>query len=89
MRRAVLQVLRASPGEAIKVADILERAQAMGATTKSADPINAVDLQLYGLRDRDNFPVEKVGPRVWRWNAESPSSNGTAQDESDDLTTTS
>jgi len=88
MRRAVLQVLRASPGESLKVADILERAQAIGATTKSADPINAVDLQLYGLRDRDNFPVEKVGPRVWRWNAspESPS-NGIVHDESDQTTT--
>jgi hypothetical protein len=67
MRRAVLQVLQGARGSAMRVEDILAQAQALGATTGAKNPVNVLDLQLYGLRDRDNLPVEKVGKRTWRW----------------------
>jgi len=77
MRRAVLQVLRDAHGEPLRVEEILERAQGLGAATRSKNPVNTIDLQLYGLRDRDKLSVQKVGPRSWRWAGGDTGESGT------------
>lgn len=65
MRGAVLQVLKDARGEPVHGKEILARAYQLGAKTDAKNPIGAVDLMAHSLKK--SHPVEKVGPRVWRY----------------------
>jgi hypothetical protein len=67
MRGAVLQVLKDARGEPVHGREILARAIALGAATDAKNPLGAVDLMAHSLKK--SHPVEKVGPRVWRYRA--------------------
>jgi hypothetical protein len=66
-RGAVLQILRDARGEPLNVREILPRALALGAATNAKNPLGAVDLMAHSLKR--SHPVEKVGPRTWRYGA--------------------
>jgi hypothetical protein len=65
MRGAVLQVLKDARGEPVHGKEILARAYQLGAKTDAKNPLGAVDLMAHSLMK--SHPVEKVGPRVWRY----------------------
>ena len=65
MRGAVLQVLKDARGEPVHGKEILARAYELGAKTDAKNPLGAVDLMAHSLMK--SHPVEKVGPRVWRY----------------------
>lgn len=67
MRGAVLQVLKDARGEPVHGKEILARAYQLGAATDAKNPLGAVDLMAHSLKK--SHPVEKVGPRVWRYRA--------------------
>ncbi len=64
-RSAVLRVLQEARGEPLNVREVLVRATTLGAITGAKNPLGAVDLMAYSLAK--NHPVEKVGPRTWRF----------------------
>lgn len=65
MRQAVRQAILEADGQPIHVSKILERATELGARTTGKEPKGVVDLMAYSLAKSN--PVEKVGPRLWRW----------------------
>lgn len=74
LRGAVLQVIKDARGEPITTREILNRALALGAATQATNPLGAVDLMAYSLKK--GHPVEKVGPRTWRWTASPENRDG-------------
>lgn len=68
---AVLEVLQDAQGEPLHVKAILPRALAKGARTNAKNPLGVVDMVAANLR-RDGKPVDKTGPRTWRWVGASP-----------------
>jgi hypothetical protein len=67
MRQTVLKVMRDRPGLSMHVTEVLQHTLDAGAHTDAKRGENSVELILYSLRDRDKHPIEKVGPRRWRW----------------------
>lgn len=65
-RGSVLKVIREAGGASLHVKDILEQVRQMGARVKEDNPAGMIDLMLYSLK-KSEYPVEKVGPRTWRW----------------------
>ena len=65
VRSAILQVVKDARGVTLHSEEIWQRAEAMGARTKSDNPKDVVDLNLFGLRQK--HPIEKMGPRLYRW----------------------
>ena len=65
MRSAVARILQDAAGSPVHSREILERAQAMGASTTAKQPVSVVDLIVLGLLNKKK--VEKVAPRTWRW----------------------
>jgi hypothetical protein len=66
LRSAVLHVLREARGAPLHTREILLRAQQLGARTTGKEPLGVTDLTAYSL-NKTGQPIEKVGPRTWRW----------------------
>lgn len=66
-RGAIIGVLQGARGEPLHSKEILARARAAGADTRSKTPERMVELVMYNLANRDGKPVEKVAARTWRW----------------------
>lgn len=64
-RGAVVQVLRDAHGEPLHAKEILGRVEALGARTTAKNKLSVVSLAIRGLTDK--HPIEKAGPRMWRW----------------------
>lgn len=65
MRAAIRQILREARGEPLHSKEIWRRAVEMGAKTAGENPLGLVDLSAFSLSKTE--PIEKVGPRTWRW----------------------
>lgn len=65
MRSAVRRVLQEAHGAPIHTKEILKRAMEIGASTQADRPESVVDLTALTLSKKE--PVERVGPRTWRW----------------------
>lgn len=77
IRSQVLRVLQEARGEPLHTREILIRLHNMGFEVGGENPHGMVDLQAYSLRK--SHPVEKVGPRTWRWTG-----NGTDSSKGDE-----
>lgn len=64
-RGSVLQVLRDAHGEPLHAKEILRRVEAVGAHSDAKNKLSVVSLSIRGLSER--HPIEKTGPRMWRW----------------------
>ena len=66
MRGAIKDILREAHGEPLKAAEILRRATDRGARTSGKRPEAVIDLNALSL-SKEGHPIERVGPRTWRW----------------------
>ena len=66
MRAAIRTILKEARGAPLHSKEIWRRAQELGAATSGQNPLGLVDLSAFSLSKTE--PVEKVGPRTWRWN---------------------
>jgi hypothetical protein len=64
-RGSVLKVLKDAHGEPLHAKEILRRVEAAGASTEAKNPLSVVALAIRSLSK--NQPIEKAGPRTWRW----------------------
>ncbi len=67
LRGVIIPIVQAAGGEPLTAREILVRARAKGADSSAKDPEGVVDLILYTLKKRNGVPVERIGPRKWRW----------------------
>lgn len=67
LRSTILPILRGAGGSPLTTHEIMVRARAKGADSAAKDPEGVIDLILYTLKKRSHAPVERLGPRKWRW----------------------
>ncbi|MCL4369880.1 MAG: hypothetical protein M1380_03090 [Chloroflexi bacterium] len=75
IRSQVQRVLQEARGEPLHTREILLRLHNMGCDVGGQNPQGMADLQAYSLR-KAGVPVEKVGPRTWRWTGQDGSTAG-------------
>ena len=64
-RGSVLRVIQEAHGEPLHAKEILRRVEALGAKTTAKNKLSVVALAIRSLMDKQ--PIEKAGPRMWRW----------------------
>jgi hypothetical protein len=67
-RGGVLRVIREAHGEPLHAKEILRRVEALGARTTAKNKLSVVALAIRSLSERQ--PIEKAGPRMWKWAGE-------------------
>lgn len=66
IRQAVIQTLRDAQGEPIHAKEILRRIRELGVSPNAKEPTGVIDLTCHSLKNAGK-PVERTGPRTWRW----------------------
>jgi hypothetical protein len=64
-RGSVLRVIREAHGEPLHAKEILRRVEALGARSNAKNQLSVISLAIRGLSEKQ--PIEKAGPRMWRW----------------------
>jgi hypothetical protein len=72
------RVIKEAHGSPLHSEEILRRVKELGGTTNAKDPVGVIDLVAGTLMRESHAPIERVGPRTFRW--VSSSDNGRAEE---------